>query len=162
MNPRFNTLNVKDIRQETQDAVSIALTVPSELAESYKYKPGQYLTFRTTLDGEEVRRSYSICTGIQENELRVAVKRMVHGKFSTFANTALKVGEEIEVMTPMGAFTTDINEDTEKSFLFFAGGSGITPVMSLIKTILHTRSEEHTSELQSRPHLVCRLLLEKK
>lgn len=143
MNPRFNTLNVKNIRQETQDAVSIALTVPSELAESYKYKPGQYLTFRTTLDGEEVRRSYSICTGIQENELRVAVKRMVHGKFSTFANTALKVGEEIEVMTPMGAFTTDINEDTEKSFLFFAGGSGITPVMSLIKTILHTAKKSN-------------------
>ncbi|HZH85703.1 MAG TPA: 1,2-phenylacetyl-CoA epoxidase subunit PaaE [Brumimicrobium sp.] len=145
MNPRFHILKVKDIRQETQDAVSIALTVPSELAANYKYQPGQYLTFRTFIDGEEVRRSYSICTGIQENELRVAVKKMIHGKFSTFANSALKIDDEIEVMTPMGTFTTEINEDTEKSFLFFAGGSGVTPVMSLIKTILHTAKKSNVT-----------------
>lgn len=138
MNPRFHTLKIKDIRQETNDAVSIALTVPNELAGDYNYLPGQYLTFRTTIEGEDVRRSYSICTGLQENELRVAVKKMVLGKFSSFANDELKVGEEIEVMTPMGTFTTDIDADTDKSFVFFAGGSGITPVMSLIKTILHT------------------------
>jgi ring-1,2-phenylacetyl-CoA epoxidase subunit PaaE len=145
MNPRFHTLKVKDIRQETQDAVSIALTVPSEFDANYEYKPGQYLTFRTTIDGEEVRRSYSICTGLQENELRVAVKKMIHGKFSTFANTVLKIDDEIEVMTPMGTFTTEINEDTEKSFLFFAGGSGITPVMSLIKTILGTAKKSNVT-----------------
>lgn len=145
MNPRFHTLRVKDIRQETQDAVSISLTVPNELATNYKYKPGQYLTFRTTLDGEEVRRSYSICTGLHENELRVAVKKMVHGQFSTFANTVLKIEDEIEVMTPMGNFITEITEDTEKSFLFFAGGSGVTPVMSLIKTILHTAKKSNVT-----------------
>ncbi|PWH86445.1 1,2-phenylacetyl-CoA epoxidase subunit PaaE [Brumimicrobium oceani] len=145
MNPRFHTLKVKDIRQETKDAVSIALSVPNELAENYKYTPGQYLTFRTSIDGEEVRRSYSICTGIQENELRVAVKKMVNGKFSSFANDTLKVDDEIEVMTPMGTFTTDIEENTKKSFLFFAGGSGITPVMSLIKTILNTSKESNVT-----------------
>lgn len=145
MNPRFHTLKVKDIRQETQDAVSIALTVPKELTTSYNYKPGQYLTFRTILEGEDIRRSYSVCTGLQENELRVAVKRMQHGKFSTFANAVLKVGDEIEVMTPMGNFTTEISEDTEKSFLFFAGGSGVTPVMSLIKTILHTAPKSNVT-----------------
>jgi ring-1,2-phenylacetyl-CoA epoxidase subunit PaaE len=145
MNPRFHTLKVKDIRQETNDAVSIALSVPNEFAENYKYTPGQYVTFRTTIDGEDVRRSYSICTGLQENELRVAVKKMVNGKFSTFANDVLKVGEEIEVMTPMGTFTTDIDENTNKSFLFFAGGSGITPVMSLIKTILHTAKKSNVT-----------------
>src|SRR5690554_2841995 len=118
MNPRFHTLKVKDIRQETKDAVSIALEVPNELASNYIYKPGQYLTFRTDLDGEEVRRSYSVCTGLHENELRVAVKRMIYGKFSTFANEVLKVGDDIEVMTPTGTFITEINEDTEKSFLF--------------------------------------------
>ena len=145
MNPRFHTLRVKDVRQETQDAVSIALTVPKELSANYNYKPGQYLTFRTTIDGEEVRRSYSICTGLQENELRVAVKRMLHGKFSTFANNVLKIDDEIEVMTPMGNFITEITEDTEKSFLFFAGGSGVTPVMALIKTILHTAKKSNVT-----------------
>lgn len=145
MNPRFHTLKVKDIRQETNDAVSIALSVPTEFAENYKYTPGQYLTFRTTIDGEDVRRSYSICTGLHENELRVAVKKMMHGKFSTFANDELKIGDEVEVMTPMGTFTTQINEDTEKSFLFFAGGSGITPIMSLIKTILQTAKKSNVT-----------------
>ena len=145
MNPRFHTLRVKDVRQETQDAVSISLTVPKELAANYNYLPGQYLTFRTTLDGEEVRRSYSICTGLHENELRVAVKRMTHGKFSTFANTVLKIDDEIEVMTPMGNFTTEITKDTEKSFLFFAGGSGVTPVMALIKTILETAKKSNVT-----------------
>jgi ring-1,2-phenylacetyl-CoA epoxidase subunit PaaE len=145
MNPRFHTLKVNDIRQETNDAVSIALTVPTEFSENYKYSPGQYVTFRTTIDGEEVRRSYSICTGLQENELRVAIKRMAHGKFSTFANTELKIGDDIEVMTPLGNFTTEINEDTEKSFLFFAGGSGITPIMSLIKTILEIAKKSNVT-----------------
>src|SRR5690554_3587652 len=111
MKPRFHILKVKDIRQETNDAVSIALSVPSELSEYYKYEPGQYLTFRKTIDGEEIRRSYSICTGLQENELRVAVKKMYLGKFSTFANTELKIGDDVDVMTPMGTFVTEITED---------------------------------------------------
>lgn len=137
-NPRFHKLKVKDIRRETNDAVSIALDIPIELVPAYQYEPGQHLTFRTTINDEEVRRSYSVCTGLYENELRVAVKKQPFGKFSTFANDVLKVGDEIDVMTPLGLFTTEIKEDTEKSFLFFAGGSGITPVISLIKTILHT------------------------
>ncbi|PKR80394.1 phenylacetate-CoA oxygenase/reductase subunit PaaK [Brumimicrobium salinarum] len=145
MNPRFHTLKIKDIRQETEDAVSIALTVPEELKENYVYEPGQYLTFRTNIDGEEVRRSYSICTGLHEDELRVAVKKMQYGKFSTFANEDLKIDDEIEVMTPMGTFTTEITEDSEKSFLFFAGGSGITPVMSLIKTILNKAKKSNVT-----------------
>lgn len=145
MNPRFHTLKIKDIRKETNDAVSIALTVPKDLKEDYEYIPGQYLTFRTTMEGEDIRRSYSICTGLQEDELRVAVKKMVLGKFSSFANDELKVGDEIEVMTPMGTFTTDIDENTDKSFVFFAGGSGITPVMSLIKTILHTAKKSNVT-----------------
>ncbi len=138
MNPRFHKLKVKDIRQETEDAVSIALDLPKELESAYQYEAGQHLTFRATINGEEVRRSYSICTGLYENELRVAVKKQPFGKFSTFANEVLKVGDEVDVMTPIGLFTTEIKEDTEKSFLFFAGGSGITPVISIIKTILHT------------------------
>ena len=141
MKPRFHALKIKDVRRETNDAVSIALAIPSELSDKYSYQPGQYVTFRTDIDGEQVRRSYSICTGLQENELRVAIKRMVHGKFSTFANMELKIGQEIEVMTPMGTFTTEINEETDKSYVFFAGGSGITPIMSLIKTILNTNKK---------------------
>lgn len=145
MTPKFHKLKVKDIRQETQDTVSVALSVPAEFADDYQYQPGQYLTFRTIIEGEEVRRSYSICMGLHENELRVAVKKMVHGKFSTFANSVLKVNDEIEVMTPMGTFTTEIDENTQKSFLFFAGGSGITPVMSLIKTILYTAKRSNVT-----------------
>lgn len=138
MNPRFHKLKVKDIRQETNDAVSIALEIPTELEQAYQYEAGQHLTFRTIINNEEVRRSYSVCTGLYENELRVAVKKQPFGKFSTFANEVLNIGDEIDVMTPIGLFTTEIKEDTEKSFLFFAGGSGITPVMSIVKTILHT------------------------
>lgn len=138
MNPKFHNLTVKEIRRETADAVSISLEVPSELENAYQYKPGQYLTFKKIINDEELRRSYSICAGLHENELRVAVKRIPDGRFSNFANTILKVGDEIEVMTPLGTFTTDFDKDTAKDYLFFAGGSGITPVMALVKTILHT------------------------
>lgn len=138
MNPRFHTLKIEKINRETDDAVSISLEIPEEVKNAYTYKPGQHLTFKKIINGEDVRRSYSICTGTHENKVKVAVKQIPNGVFSTFMNTDLKVGDEIEVMTPTGNFTTDIDENTEKNFIFFAGGSGVTPVMSLMKTILHT------------------------
>lgn len=134
--PKFHTLKIADVRQEIEDAVSISFEVPSDLASEYHFKPGQYVTMRTQINGEEVRRSYSICSAPFENELRVAVKRVKGGLFSNYANEALHAGTSIDVMTPMGNFTTEINGNQEKTYVFFAGGSGITPILSLIKTIL--------------------------
>ncbi len=134
--PKFHALKIADVRQEIEDAVSIAFDVPSELKAEYQFKPGQYLTMRTRINGEEVRRSYSICSAPFENELRVAVKKVKGGLFSNYANENLHAGNTIDVMTPMGNFTTEINETQEKTYVFFAGGSGITPILSLIKTIL--------------------------
>ena len=145
MHPRFHTLKVKDIRQETEDVVSIAVEIPQELKENYSYLPGQYLTFKTAINGEEVRRSYSICTALHEKEWRVAVKKMPYGIFSTFANEVLQINDEVEVMTPMGEFTTKFDKNTEKSYVFFAAGSGVTPVMSLIKTILYTAPKSNVT-----------------
>ncbi|MEX2484976.1 MAG: 1,2-phenylacetyl-CoA epoxidase subunit PaaE [Brumimicrobium sp.] len=136
MNPTFHELKVVDVRRETEDAVSIALDVPEALKEQYIYLPGQYLTFKKEFDGEELRRSYSICSGIEDGELRVAVKEVPNGRFSTFANQKLKVGDQLAVMTPTGNFTTSFDEKTDKSYVFFAAGSGITPVISLVKSIL--------------------------
>jgi ring-1,2-phenylacetyl-CoA epoxidase subunit PaaE len=134
--PKFHSLKIADVRQEIEDAVSISFEVPSDLVSEYLFKPGQYITMRTQINGEEVRRSYSICSAPFENELRVAVKRVKGGLFSNYANEALHAGTSIDVMTPMGNFTTETNENQEKTYVFFAGGSGITPILSLIKTIL--------------------------
>lgn len=132
---RFFPLLVKEIRRETGDCVSIAFEPDPEQSDQFHFLPGQYLTLRTELDGEEVRRSYSICSSPGEG-LRVAVKRVPEGKFSTFANEDLKEGQILESMTPMGSFTTIIDPAHEKFYVGFAAGSGITPILSLLKTIL--------------------------
>ena len=137
MNPRFHELKIADLRRETEDSVSVAFEIPSELKDEYVYEAGQYLTLRHEINGEDVRRSYSICSGTNEEELRVAIKKVPQGVFSTFANDKLKTGDLLNVMTPIGNFTTDFDEQTEKNYVFFAAGSGITPVLSLMKSILH-------------------------
>jgi ring-1,2-phenylacetyl-CoA epoxidase subunit PaaE len=134
--PKFHTLTIKDVRQEIEDAVSIAFEIPEHLAPQYQYKPGQYITMRAQINGDEVRRSYSICSAPKENELRVAIKRVKGGLFSNYANEMLHPGDAIDVMTPMGNFTTEISKNNEKTYVFFAGGSGITPILSLIKSVL--------------------------
>lgn len=133
---RFQPLTVTDVRRETSDTVSIAFGLPEDQKETFAYLPGQYLTLRTTLDGEEVRRSYSISTGLTEDELRVAVKMVPGGRFSTWANESLKAGDTIEAMSPMGRFTAPIEPDQAKSYVLFAAGSGITPVMSILRSVL--------------------------
>lgn len=137
MNPRFHELKIADVRNETEDTVSIAFEVPGELKDDYVYEPGQYLTLRHEINGEDVRRSYSICSGTNEQELRVAIKKVPEGRFSTFANEHLKQGDILKVMTPTGGFTAEFDERTVKNYVFFAAGSGITPVISLVKSILH-------------------------
>jgi ring-1,2-phenylacetyl-CoA epoxidase subunit PaaE len=135
---RFYPLTVKDIRRETVDCVSVAFTVPESLADTFAFKQGQYITLRTQLEGEEVRRSYSICVSPLDNELRVAIKEVPGGRFSTFANQQLQVGDVLEVMPPEGRFFTPLHSEQTKYYAAFAAGSGITPVFSIMKTILET------------------------
>ena len=135
---RFYELKVSDVRPETPDCVSVALEVPETLKTNFSFSAGQYLTFRTQLDGAEVRRSYSICTCPSENELRVAIKAVQGGKFSGFANTQLKKGDILEVMPPMGNF---VSKKLGKKYLAFAAGSGITPLMSIMKQVLQSEPE---------------------
>lgn len=133
---KFHSLKVKEVRRETADCVSVAFEVPAAYAPSYQFLAGQYLTLRTHLGGEEVRRSYSICSSPDEGDLRVAIKKIPGGKFSSFANDQLQPGDMLDVMTPTGNFHVPIDVAHQKQYIAFAAGSGITPVISLIKTIL--------------------------
>lgn len=135
---KFYKLKVKDLVKETDDCTSIAFDVPEILAKDFTYKQGQYLTLRQTINGEEVRRSYSVCSSPLDGELRVAVKKIDGGKFSTFANDILQVGDELDAMPPMGKFYTDLSPNQIKNYVAFAAGSGITPIISIIKTALKT------------------------
>ncbi len=135
---RFHTLKVKDIKRETADAVSVAFDIPAMQQPEFQFKQGQYITLKLNLNGEELRRSYSLCTSpYSEKELRVAVKEVNGGKASTFINRNLKVGDSIDVMTPMGNFYTSLSGGNKKKYVLFAGGSGITPMMSILKSVLY-------------------------
>lgn len=138
MAPRFHDLTVREVRRETPDAVSVLFDVPEDLADAYHFDAGQYLTLRTTLDGSDIRRSYSICSAPDEGGLRVGVKKVEGGAFSTFVNEALKAGDQLQVMTPEGRFVlpTPPGAGARKTYLAIAAGSGITPILSLVKTIL--------------------------
>jgi ring-1,2-phenylacetyl-CoA epoxidase subunit PaaE len=138
---RFHKVKVKSIIRETPDCVSVALDVPAELQDTFRFTQGQYLTFRRELNGEEVRRSYSICSSPLDNEWRVAIKQVPEGRFSSHAVQQLRVGEELEVMPPMGRFYTELHPEHQKLYVAFAAGSGITPVMSIVKTILLTEPQ---------------------
>ncbi len=145
MRPKFHPLKVSDIRRESRDCVSVAFEVPQELKENYQFKQGQYLTLRETIDGEDLRRSYSICSGIHDGELRVAVKEVKHGKFSTWINRKLQAGHEMQVMTPTGHFTSVLDPSQSKNYLLFAAGSGITPIMSIAKSVLQTEPKSEVT-----------------
>ena len=134
--PRFHRLAVDDLRRETADAVSMTFAIPQELVGDYSFLPGQYLTLRTTMDGEEVRRSYSICSGPDDGELRIAVKKVDGGAFSNWAAEELKPGHQLEVMTPTGRFGVAHAPDQARLYVGFAAGSGITPILSIIKGVL--------------------------
>lgn len=141
---KFFPLKVHNVKKETSDAVSVEFEVPENLKENFKFKHGQYLTIRKTLNGEELRRSYSICSAPYENNLKVGIKKVIDGRFSTYANDFLKPGEVLDVMVPMGNFTTKLDSKASRKYCFFASGSGITPIISIIKNILH---EEKKSEI---------------
>lgn len=145
MSNTFFTLNVKNVNRETANTVSISFDLSEDQKENFNFIPGQYLTLKTMIDGEEVRRSYSICTAPHENELAVAVKEIENGLFSGFANKSLKAGDQLDVMAPMGNFKINTAVENSKNYIFYAAGSGITPVISMIKSVLR---EEPSSNVQ--------------
>ncbi|MEL7220629.1 MAG: 1,2-phenylacetyl-CoA epoxidase subunit PaaE [Bacteroidota bacterium] len=140
---QFHTLTVQDIRQETADCVSVAFAVPDELKETFAFTQGQYITLRTQLKGEEVRRSYSLCVSPLDGEWRVAIKTVPGGLFSTYANEQLQIGDQLEAMPPEGRFYTQLDPQQTRRYVAFAAGSGITPIISIIKTVLETEPLSH-------------------
>lgn len=138
MSIHFHSLRIKEIRKETPECVSVVFDIPENLKENFRFKQGQSLTMKTGGGDEEVRRTYSICSSPFDNEVRVAIKKVEGGQFSTFANERLKAGDLLEVMEPVGKFYTELNPAHKKKYLAIAAGSGITPVLSLIKTTLAT------------------------
>jgi ring-1,2-phenylacetyl-CoA epoxidase subunit PaaE len=138
MSIHFHPIPVKEVKKETADCVSVLFDIPETLKKDFSFIQGQSLTLRTTLHGKEVRRTYSICSSPLDNEWRVAIKKIKGGVFSNFANHKLKKGDVMELMSPVGNFYTDLNPSNKKNYLAFAAGSGITPVLSLIKTTLAT------------------------
>ncbi len=133
----FYPLKVKTIEKVSKDAVAISFDVPLQYVSQFRFKQGQFITLKININGENVMRSYSICTSpYYEKELKVAVKEVPNGKMSTYINRQLKVGETIEVMPPSGKFYTELNSSHAKKYVLWAGGSGITPMMSILKSIL--------------------------
>ncbi|WP_147110007.1 2Fe-2S iron-sulfur cluster-binding protein [Tateyamaria sp. syn59] len=131
---QFHPLTVTEIHRTIRDAV--VLTLHPDEPDTFRFTPGQYLTFKQDFDGTELRRNYSICAGLDDGKLQVGVKRVDGGAFSTFANTELQVGDTLHAMAPMGQFGTELDPNKGKTYLGFAGGSGITPILSILKTVL--------------------------
>ena len=139
--PRFYDLIVAQVRRETADCVSVAFEVPDALADAYRFVQGQFLTLRRDFGGDEVRRSYSICSGRDEGELRIAVKEVPGGRFSGWINNDLKAGDKLSVMTPDGRFHRALQPGGRGRYALFAAGSGITPVISVARTVLASERE---------------------
>lgn len=144
MASKFHTLKIKDIRTETDECVSIAFEIPTDIQPEFTFKPGQYLNFKVDINGEDIRRSYSLCSAPSENEWRIAVKQIADGVFSNYVKT-LAVNDTLEVSSPLGNFTTEINVAHAKEYVLIAAGSGITPVMSLTKEILRTEPKSNVT-----------------
>ncbi len=137
----FHALKIKTITRETRDAVVLTFDVPDDLLDQYRYTQGQHLTLRTHISGEEVRRSYSICSSVQDQQLIVAVKKVSGGLFSDWANSVLKTGDTVDVLPPTGHFNVPLSAQNEKHYAAFAAGSGITPILSIVKTTLQAEPE---------------------
>jgi ring-1,2-phenylacetyl-CoA epoxidase subunit PaaE len=133
----FYKLNIKEVRRETPSAVSVLFNVPLEFKDFYRFIAGQYLNLKLTLDGQEIRRAYSICSSPESGELRIAIKEVKNGAFSAFANSKLKAGDTLEVGTPEGKFTFEPEANRLRNYVAFAAGSGITPVFSIIQNVLN-------------------------
>jgi ring-1,2-phenylacetyl-CoA epoxidase subunit PaaE len=140
---QFHKLNIKDIKKETDNAVSVLLDVPESLKDTFRFKAGQYITFKMTLNGNEIRRDYSICTSPKSGELKVAIKAVDGGLFSIYANTKLNIGDSIDVAPPNGRFIFEPQSKTSRTIAAFAAGSGITPILGIAKTVLEEESQSN-------------------
>ena len=140
---KFHSLKIADIYKETKDCSVLSFEIPQELKQEFQYKQGQHLTLRSIINGQDTRRSYSLCSSPIENTWKIAVKKINGGLFSTFVNDTLKKGDTIEVMAPNGEFNVAINSEKPKNYIVFAAGSGITPILSIIKT--HLISEPNST-----------------
>ncbi len=138
---KLHPLRVSEIKNETNDTVSIVFDLPANLTNDFKFTQGQYLTLEALINGVKVRRAYSLCSSANSGILRVAVKKVTDGVFSSFATERLKVGDVIDVMPPMGTFFTPLDPLQKKKYLAIAAGSGITPILSILKTSLETEKE---------------------
>jgi ring-1,2-phenylacetyl-CoA epoxidase subunit PaaE len=142
---KFRELKVASVRPETREAIVVTFDVPEALAEQFHYQPGQHLTLRTTIDGEDVRRSYSICSAVQDQRLRIAIKRVPGGLFSNWANGQLQPGRVVEVMPPTGHFNVPLAPENRRHYLAVAAGSGITPILSIVKSVLLTEPQSRVT-----------------
>lgn len=136
----FYKVNIQEVKHETANAVSVLLEIPQHLKNSFNFVAGQYITLQKVINGEEIRRAYSICSAPKSGEIRIAIKAVENGVFSTYATSKLKAGDEIEVSEPEGRFL--LNPQANKNYIGFAAGSGITPILSMVKSVLE---EENTS-----------------
>ncbi|MEO5778128.1 MAG: ferredoxin--NADP reductase [Flavobacterium sp.] len=134
----FYKLQIKEVKHETANAISVAFNIPAELKSAYQFTAGQYVNLKLTLDGQEIRRAYSVCSSPNSDELRIAIKSVKEGHFSKFANDNLKVGDILEVGQPEGKFTFEPSFSNLKNYAAFVAGSGITPVMSILKSVLES------------------------
>ena len=141
----YHALTITQIRPETDEAVCITFDVPTELKSVFSFRQGQFITLRAEIDGELVARSYSICSGVNDDVLQVAIKRVRGGRFSNYANDHLKPGDTIEVLPPQGHFYSELNPAQQKNYMCLAAGSGITPILSIIKTILQTEAKSRVT-----------------
>lgn len=155
MDRHFYTLKVREVIQETDDTVSLIFEVPGDLKETFQYKQGQYLTLKFVVNGKEERRSYSMCSSPVEDHLAVTVKRLPGGLISNHINDKIKAGAEIEVMPPDGRFFTNLNPDQRKTYYLFGAGSGITPLMSILKTIAEQEPQSTVHLLYGNRHEDC-------
>lgn len=159
----FLSLQISDIRRETPDCVSVAFHVPDDLKKEFIFNAGQYLTLKTQIKGQEVRRSYSLCSSPLEGEWRVAVKKLEGGLFSTFANESLKLGDTLEVAKPEGRFGIKSPSGKVKHYVLIAAGSGITPMLSILKTVLAQEPESRVTVIygnKNRGHIIFKQELE--
>lgn len=130
----FHKVNIQEVKQETANAVSVLFDIPEQLKQDFNFVSGQYITLQTIINGEEVRRAYSICSTPKSNEIRVAIKAVENGTFSQYATTELKTGDSIEISAPEGRF--ELKPEANKNYIAFAAGSGITPILSMVKSVL--------------------------
>ena len=143
INTGFQRLKIVEVRRETTDAVSIRFEVPTALRDIFAFKAGQHLTLKADIDGEDVRRTYSVCVAPSENEIRIAIKHMPGGRFSGWANTAIQTGQTIDVLPPMGRFVLPAGDGSAPHYVAISGGSGITPVISILKAVLQEKPKSH-------------------